>query len=136
MADRIVARQIGDCRLHAVPPILDIAGELDRHLPPALRARPAIAKLETALAPLAAVTDADDGLEVLAELLAWTRRRGGRFGVAGEAEAGDEAGRGNEATARLRLLLGLLERSLPLREAFAEVSASWSRPTLSISSAK
>lgn len=107
--------------MHAVPPILDIAGELDRHLPPALRARPAIAKLETALAPLAAVTDADDGLEVLAELLAWTRRRGGRFGVAGEAEAGDEAGRGNEATARLRLLLGLLERSLPLREAFAEV---------------
>lgn len=99
----------------------DLAAELDRHLPAPLRARAEIADLEAALVRLAGAGDADEGLEALSDLLSWTRRNGGRIAVDDETEAPSGAARIARASARLRLLVGLLERSAPLRDRFAAV---------------
>ncbi len=56
---------------------LDLAAELDRHLPAPLRGRPQTARLETALRALVAAATPDEGLEAISGLLSWTRRRGG-----------------------------------------------------------
>jgi len=100
---------------------LDLAAELDRHLPAPLRGRPQTARLETALRALVAAATPDEGLEAISGLLSWTRRRGGAFESLEENAGAAEGGRAAARTARLRLLLGLFERSAPLGDRFAEV---------------
>lgn len=107
--------------MHAATAPLDLAAELDRQLPQALRVRPEIADLEEAFVRLGGITDADEALEALSRLLSWTRRRGGRIELEGIDATSDDASRSHETTARMRLLLGLLERSESLRAAYALV---------------
>lgn len=116
MSDRPAAREL-------------VAVETAAHLPERLRGRAPVARLVEHLHDLAASDGREEQLAALVALLRWTRRGGGAIDDESDPARPDAPERTNagRVTARLRLLVGLFERSEPLRRmlrsAVAEIVA-------------